>query len=197
MYLNKLVFALWTISRNCLRPVFPNAAQIILATAAVPSTPKCNKSSKPLWQSVICLWYFFGAHPTSFIVDAHLHRFKAASKTYLRNSFSFYPPEREALLRIFLKVMEANNVKKAVIVPLEMELKLLGEVLSQYRGRVAGIAEVIEHRQDYVLDFVRRRRKMGIQGVGMGKTEDGKTSSFTILEKAGLLRPMATSSSLL
>ncbi len=31
----------------------------------------------------------------------------------------------------------------------------------------------------------------------IGKLEDGKTSSFTILEKAGLLRPMASSGSLL
>ena len=85
---------------------------------------------------MICLWCFFGAHLTSFIVDAHLHLFKAASETYLRNSLSLYPPEREALLRDFLKVMEANNAKKAVNVPLENELTLLGEVLSVTAGEL-------------------------------------------------------------
>lgn len=124
-------------------------------------------------------------------VDAHLHLFQAATSVYPRDCFSFYPAEREALVENFLKVMDENNVRHAVIVPLGTELKYLAEILQKYSKKFAGIAVLDEESADVCGDIRRWKEEIGVKGIRiMGCLGDPTASRFEDLARADLLRQM-------
>jgi L-fuconolactonase len=74
------------------------------------------------------------------IVDGHLHLFRRFSRDYPRAVTELFPAEREALAEDVLKVMAANNVGRAVVVPLSAEDAYLLDCLRKYPRSFVGVA---------------------------------------------------------
>lgn len=129
----------------------------------------------------------------NWVVDAHLHLFKKASRDYPRDCESFYPAEREALVEDFLNVMDSNNVKHAVIVPLGTELHYLSEVLQIYPDKFSGIAVLDFDSPNPIADLRRWKKELAIKGIRvMGNLGDASARRFEDLDLAYVLREMST-----
>ncbi len=118
------------------------------------------------------------------VVDGHLHLFKALSSDYPRVTYDdMAPAEREESAGRLLEAMDANGVDHAVVVPLSHEDHYLGEILSEFQGRFAGVGMHDYEVQDPVADLERRIEQTGIQGMrlyGLGADPESDPEAMRV-----------------
>ena len=124
------------------------------------------------------------------IVDGHLHLFRRLSPDYPRAVHELFPAEREALAEDFVKVMAANGVDHAVVVPLSPNDEYLVDCLRRYPGTFAGVAVLDDKDPDAEarLDHV---TSLGIQGLRVGRLGEPGTRRAEDLPLYPTLRKMA------
>jgi predicted TIM-barrel fold metal-dependent hydrolase len=126
------------------------------------------------------------------IVDGHLHLFRRLSPDYPRAVHDLFPASREALAEDFLKVMAANDVGHAVVVPLSPNDEYLVDCLREHPGTFAGVAVNDDTGPDPEarLDHVTR---LGMQGLRVGRLGEPGTRRAEDLPIYPTLRKMAES----
>jgi L-fuconolactonase len=114
------------------------------------------------------------------IIDGHLHLFRTAS-ILRRTVDELAPPDRDAPVEDLLAVQGEFGIDAAVVVPLGPEDEYLGEVLTRYPHRFAGIAvadlatQGRAHGVDAVSTLLRRRERVGFHGLRTGWIGDPVT----------------------
>ena len=124
------------------------------------------------------------------IVDGHLHLFRRLSRDYPRAVHELFPAEREALAEDFVKVMAANGVGHAVVVPLSPNDEYLVDCLREHPGTFAGVAVNDDSgpNPEARLDEVTR---LGMQGLRVGRLGEPGTRRAEDLPLYPTLRKMA------
>jgi predicted TIM-barrel fold metal-dependent hydrolase len=124
------------------------------------------------------------------IVDGHLHLFRRLSRDYPRAVHELFPAEREALAEDFVKVMAANGVGHAVVVPLSPNDEYLVDCLREHPGTFAGVAVNDDSgpNPEARLDQVTR---LGMQGLRVGRLGEPGTRRAEDLPLYPTLRKMA------
>jgi L-fuconolactonase len=124
------------------------------------------------------------------IVDGHLHLFRPLSQDYPRAVHELFPAEREASAEAFLRVMAANDVARAVVVPLSPDDEYLVDVLRTYPSSFVGVGVLgdkdpaPEARQQQVTE-------RGMKGLRVGWLGDPDTRRAEDLPLYPTLQKMA------
>lgn len=100
------------------------------------------------------------------IVDGHLHLFRP-SGVLMRAVDELAPADREAPVEELLDAQARHGVDAAVVVPLGTEIEYLGDVLSRYPDRFAGVAVASAPGEvgDIVADLEQRYARVKFHGL--------------------------------
>jgi predicted TIM-barrel fold metal-dependent hydrolase len=98
------------------------------------------------------------------IIDGHLHLFRRLSPDYPRAAHALFPAEREALAEQYLEVMAANNVERAVVVPVSPDDAYLLDCLRDHPRSFVGVS-VLGTAEPAPEQRLERVTKLGIKGL--------------------------------
>ncbi len=124
------------------------------------------------------------------IVDGHLHLFRPLSQDYPRAVHELFPAEREASAEALLRLMAANDVARAVVVPLSHDDEYLVEVLRTYPSSFVGVG-VLSDRDPSPEARLQQVTERGIKGLRVGWLGDPATRRAEELPLYPTLQRMA------
>jgi predicted TIM-barrel fold metal-dependent hydrolase len=101
------------------------------------------------------------------IVDGHVHLFRPVARDYPRAVHELFPAGRQALAEDFRKVMAANHVGRAVVVPVSPDDAYLVDCLQAYPRSFVGVAVLGDKNPD-PMQRLRDVTDLGIKGLRLG-----------------------------